>query len=1059
MSVNGDFHPIKPTLSTQPDRTPVEAVASAIAATGVPSARVETMELVVVDPGWYGDPPTGARLAYYVVVGDWGASLKEAFFIDAHSGETLDRWSALHTSRFRSVHDYTAGSDCCFPHGGPLCETTLCEAEVCDGDEFCCQVEWDLSCAARAAGICDGLCIPGPVGRVEGDGPALVSEVDAVFDYLGDVYEYFFRGFGRDGLDNQGLTMQGVAHWAFGCPNAFWDGDLLLAVFCPGVSPDDVVAHEMTHGLTQMTAGLIYQNQPGQLNESFSDVFGELVDLYNGGAETAGTVTGTPWEPHISGPGGDKLNLRRTQCSPVEENYGDGVRWLVSEDALDAFGGAIRDMWDPTCFGDPDRANSPLQTCDFIDSGGVHSGSGIPNHAFALLADGGSFNGHTIRGLGTIKSGAVWYRALTTYLTVASDFQSAYAAFRQAAADLIGTFPNDPRTGLVSSVMFTADDAEQVDQALQAVEMHTPGACGRVTPVLFRDPVSRCFDARVLFEDDFEIGANGWTVGNSAPPTPYDWMLRGDLPFRRAGTAWFAADPAIGDCGDVDETALHSLISPPIAIPEDAGMPYVSFVHYVETEPGYDGGILSVRVNGGSWESVPGDAMEFNTYNGILRDLDRSGNTNPLAGQSGWTGLGGEWGTTIADLSGLAGPGDVIEIRFDFGKDGCTGFTGWFVDDFSVYLCGDCDRNGRADQHEIRFRASSGPMGPFSANDRQTFTLDDPPRAVGDVTLRILAQGDFASEFEYISVMLNFRPVTKVLRSGGSDCPATPDGATAVIPVAVFNAARRSGLVAIQLNPSQHVNAGVCRFETLVNVQVEYTASGEDADDNGVLDWCEGCEQAAPPQPPLPVTAKNRYLSVIPGSADRLLALRIRVEEAPARFATLKGATFWVDRPFVTAEAADSLGGLRGGPDYFTARLACDPVFFDFGSLETVHLHDARIIPGAVYSVSSVDFACGGVDDEQFFSSPLSMATSAWGDVVEYCHTLACLPPDGSVQITDVVAVLDKFRNRSMAVAKVQADLAGALPNRLVDMADVAVVLGAFLGEPFPYPVPARCEP
>jgi hypothetical protein len=100
-----------------------------------------------------------------------------------------------------------------------------------------------------------------------------------------------------------------------------------------------------------------------------------------------------------------------------------GVRWLVAEDST-AFGGTIRDMWQPSCSSDPDTANHPLQTCNLGDNGGVHSGSGVPNHAFAILTDGKTFNGQTVSGIGLFKAAAVWYRALTVYLTPTSNFHS-----------------------------------------------------------------------------------------------------------------------------------------------------------------------------------------------------------------------------------------------------------------------------------------------------------------------------------------------------------------------------------------------------------------------------------------------------------------------------------------------------------------------------------------------------------------------------------------------------------------------------------------------------------
>ncbi|MHC4697004.1 MAG: M4 family metallopeptidase, partial [Planctomycetota bacterium] len=426
---NGDFYPISPALDVIPTVTANEAVAAAYAVMAGGSPEVEERTLVIVDPGWYGDPPAGEHLAYYLILTDMSVPLREAFFIDAHSGAILDQWTVLHTARFREVYDGQGDSE-----------------------------------------------LPGVLVRAEGDPPVAAPEdANRAYDYAGDVYDYFDRAFGRDGIDDSGMTMILTVDTAWNCPNAFWNGEQMA--FCADTVGDDVVAHEVTHGITQHTAGLIYQNQPGQLNESFSDVFGELVDLFNGDAAFVGPPSNPPqWPAHATGPGTDAPNTTRTACSPAPD-YGDGMRWLMSEDAL-AFGGAIRDMWDPTCGGDPDRAFSLLQKCLPWDNGGVHSGSGVPNHAFAMLVDGKTFNGYTVDPIGPIKAGAVWYRALTVYLTAVSDFEEAFHCFNQAAQDLIGTYPNDPRTGDPGAEMFTTDDAEQTETALRAVEMNGPGRCG-----------------------------------------------------------------------------------------------------------------------------------------------------------------------------------------------------------------------------------------------------------------------------------------------------------------------------------------------------------------------------------------------------------------------------------------------------------------------------------------------------------------------------------------------------------------------------------------------------
>ena len=117
----------------------------------------------------------------------------------------------------------------------------------------------------------------------------------------------------------------------------------------------------------------------------------------------------------------------------------DSYRWLIGEKSP-AFGGAIRDMWNPTCYGDPGKVTDAEYNCDpnLDDSGGVHSNSGVPNHAYALLVDGGSFNGQTVAGIGLDKAANIWWRAQDSYLTPSSDFTAAADAFEASCADLVG---------------------------------------------------------------------------------------------------------------------------------------------------------------------------------------------------------------------------------------------------------------------------------------------------------------------------------------------------------------------------------------------------------------------------------------------------------------------------------------------------------------------------------------------------------------------------------------------------------------------------------------------
>jgi len=167
-----------------------------------------------------------------------------------------------------------------------------------------------------------GNALPGTLVRSEGQSPTADVDTDAAYNFSGDTYSYYFTQHGRDSYDGAGATLLSTVHY---CPsnnncnygNAFWNGTQM--VYGNGFSAaDDVAAHELTHAVTEHSANLFYYMQSGALNESFSDIFGETVDLLNG----AGTDTAA-------------------------------VRWLVGEDIPGI--GAIRNMMNPNAFGDPGK--------------------------------------------------------------------------------------------------------------------------------------------------------------------------------------------------------------------------------------------------------------------------------------------------------------------------------------------------------------------------------------------------------------------------------------------------------------------------------------------------------------------------------------------------------------------------------------------------------------------------------------------------------------------------------------------------------------------------------
>jgi bacillolysin len=215
------------------------------------------------------------------------------------------------------------------------------------------------------------------------------ADVDAHY-YAGAVYDYYKNTFNRNSFDNNGATIRSTVHYGRNYNNAFWNGAQMVygdgdgTTFRSLSGALDVVAHEITHAVTERTAGLEYQYQSGALNESFSDVFGVFLDK------------------------------------------GD---YLMGEDVYtpNKAGDALRSLSSPSLYGQPEHMNNYVNTTS--DNGGVHTNSGIPNKAAYL----------TISNLGTAVSEKIYYRALTVYLAPQSDFSDARAALLAAAADLYGS--------------------------------------------------------------------------------------------------------------------------------------------------------------------------------------------------------------------------------------------------------------------------------------------------------------------------------------------------------------------------------------------------------------------------------------------------------------------------------------------------------------------------------------------------------------------------------------------------------------------------------------------
>ncbi|MDU0355423.1 M4 family metallopeptidase [Paraglaciecola aquimarina] len=334
--------------------------------------------------------------------------------------------------------------------------------------------------------------------------------------------------------------------------------------------------------------------------------------------------------------------------------------------------------------------------CSDADQGGVHSNSGVPNHAFALMVDGGDFNGYSDTGLGLVKAAHIHWTA-QNMLTSSSNFSDHADTLETACSALIGIDLTKLDEALPSGEIITASDCLQVEAIVAAVELRTePVQCG-FTPLLAKDAPPLCENlgaTNTIFSEDFESNTlpTGWTVSSHdvADPATFDspgWLVMGDLPSGANGSfAAFAPDLVVGNCELDTEAGVVNLDSPIIQLPADV-IPHVAFDHWVATEAGWDGGNLKLSVNGGPFELIPASAYSFNPYNSVIGKGD-----NPLSEQPAFTGtdfggLQGSWGQSQIELYGYASPSDQVQIRFDFGTDGCNGVTGWYVDNLEVYSC------------------------------------------------------------------------------------------------------------------------------------------------------------------------------------------------------------------------------------------------------------------------------------------------------------------------------------------------------------------------------------
>jgi len=231
---------------------------------------------------------------------------------------------------------------------------------------------------------------PGKVARVEGQGPVADKSVNQAYDGLGDTYNYYWSVYQRDSINGQGMPLLGLVHFGTNYDNAFWDnaghmffGDGDGQIFTDTTAGIDVIGHELTHGITQYEANLNYSGQSGALNESVSDVFGIQVKQF------------------------------------VLKQSVTASDWLIGADIVGAsLKPALRSMKAPGTANPFDK--QPASMDHYVPGGDVHTNSGIPNHAFYVVAT-------TLGGNAWDAAGPIWYA------TLCDPALSSHATFQQFA--------------------------------------------------------------------------------------------------------------------------------------------------------------------------------------------------------------------------------------------------------------------------------------------------------------------------------------------------------------------------------------------------------------------------------------------------------------------------------------------------------------------------------------------------------------------------------------------------------------------------------------------------
>lgn len=349
------------------------------------------------------------HLAWRVELADFENASPAAwmYFIDAHSGDIVWDFDNLQTATAVGVgHSLYSGTVEITTNDGP---TGFTMSDMSRGN----QDTTDMKNSTSGNGV-----VFADADNEWGDGTNRDNASAGVDAHFGAAmtWDYYKNNFGRNGIRDDGRAALSRVHYSVNYVNAFWSDDLFAMTYGDGdgnyASPLvtlDVAGHEMTHGITSATAGLVYSGQSGGLNESMSDIFGQMVEFYaieNAGAESEGDywIGEDCWTPRTPG---------------------DALRYM---DNPSRDGRSI------------DNANRYRRGMD------VHYSSGVSNNVFYLASEGGTnkTSGKKVPvGIGRDKAAAIFYQALTTCMTPRASWSNARKCTLDAARSLYGQAESD----------------------------------------------------------------------------------------------------------------------------------------------------------------------------------------------------------------------------------------------------------------------------------------------------------------------------------------------------------------------------------------------------------------------------------------------------------------------------------------------------------------------------------------------------------------------------------------------------------------------------------------